>query len=163
MLSCYKEKPLGYKFKIINEAAESAVNNSLKYYGLTFSQIHMLLFLDDNCSGRPVKMKDIEDYFNLKHPTVTGIIERLKAKGFVTTYTDPSDRRCTLVAISDRAAEVRYIMDVHHKTMDAIFENNISESDLRLLSKLLDQIIDNLISSVKFTMVNQQPRKQRGM
>jgi DNA-binding MarR family transcriptional regulator len=156
VLSCYKEKPLGYKFKIINEAAESAANNSLKYYGLTFSQIHMLLFLDDDCGGRPVKMKDIEDYFNLKHPTVTGIIERLKAKGFVTTYTDPSDRRCTLVAISDRAAEVRYVMNVHRKTMDTIFENNMSESDLRLLNNFLDQIIDNLISSGKFIIANKK-------
>ena len=143
-------KPLGYKFKLINEACTRAVNKSLKPYGLTFSQISVLFFLDDNCSGRPVRLGEIENYFNLKHPTVVGIVERLESKGFVSTVTDSSDKRCTLVRTSEQTAEIREAIDRHRRYSDTILAQGLSSGERDILDAVLDRILANLAAAEQY-------------
>jgi len=147
MLRDIDDKPIGFKFKLINEAARKAVNDSLREKGLTFSQMSILLYLTDTCSDGSVKLKDIEQYFNLKHPTVIGLVDRLAAKGMVVTWTDTEDRRCTRVALSVKQQDIKAILHDHHAYLDSIFEKGLSASEKEQLSHLLTKVYENFVSS----------------
>ncbi len=144
MLPIDKDKPLGYKLKLINLALINSVDAKLKPLGLTFSQINLLSYLEDECRGEPVNLKSIENYFRLTHPTVIGIVGRLEKKGFVTTETDPGDKRCTLVTASIDASKTWKTVKKHREKMDSVLQKNMSEKEKKQLNTLLDKILENL-------------------
>lgn len=144
MLPINTDKPLGYKLKLINLALINSVDAKLKPQGLTFSQINLLSYLEDECKGEPVNLKSIETYFQLTHPTVIGIVGRLKEKGFVTTETDPHDKRCTLVTASIDTSKTWKSVRKQREKMDSILQKNMSEKEKKQLNILLDKILENL-------------------
>lgn len=146
MLPIDNNKPLGYKFKLINEALINSIDAELKPSGLTFSQINLLSYLEDECRGKAVNLRSIECYFQLTHPTVIGIVSRLEEKGFVTTKTDPGDKRCTLVTASIDASKIWKIVRKHRQRMDAILEKNMSEKEKKMMHALLDKVLENIAS-----------------
>ena len=73
---------LEFYFKRINDAMISYANNELKELDLTFSQMEVISFLIEN-KDKKIYQKDIERYFNLSHPTVIGLLKRLKTKELI--------------------------------------------------------------------------------
>jgi MarR family transcriptional regulator, repressor for mepA len=146
MLHTENNKPLGYKFKLINEALIVSVDADLKSSRLTFSQINVLSYLQDECEGKAVNLKSIENYFQLTHPTVIGIVSRLEEKGFVITKNDSNDKRCKLVSVSISASEIWKVVKKHRQKMDSILQKNMSEKEKKQLSTLLDKVLENLAS-----------------
>jgi DNA-binding MarR family transcriptional regulator len=144
MLLIEKDKPVGYKLKLINLALINSVDAELRPSGLTFSQTDLLSYLEDECKGEPVNLKSIENYFQLTHPTVIGIVRRLEEKGFVTTKTDPLDKRCKLVTASINASKTWKIVRKHREKIDSVLQKNMSEKEKKQLNILLDRILENL-------------------
>jgi MarR family transcriptional regulator, repressor for mepA len=146
MLPIDNNKPLGYKIKLINEMLINSIDTELKPSGLTFSQINLLSYLEDECKGQSVNLKSIENYFQLTHPTVIGIVSRLEEKGFVTTKADPDDKRCTLVTASIDASKTWKMVKKHRQKMDSILEKNMSEKEKKMMHALLDKVLENIAS-----------------
>ena len=139
-----KDTSLGFKFKQIHDACEKAVNNQLKRYKLTFAQISVLSFLDDDCCRKPVTIRDIEKHFQLQHPTIIGIVERLEDKGFVTTEPATDDKRCRLVKIAEQAGQIQKVMEEHRCFMNSVLVRNMNPEDRDELNRLLDRVLENL-------------------
>ena len=78
--------------RILHWQFDQAVSNALAQTDLTAAQGHIMAFLihrkEAPCS------RDIEEAFQLSHPTVSGLLSRLEKKGFIEFRPDPSDRRC---------------------------------------------------------------------
>ncbi|MBQ9148288.1 MAG: MarR family transcriptional regulator [Oscillospiraceae bacterium] len=76
---------------------------------LTSSQGHILAFIahqpDPPCS------RQIEEAFQLSHPTVSGILSRLEKKGFIEFHPDPADRRCKRIHLGEKGRECHSRMD----------------------------------------------------
>lgn len=49
----------------------------------------------------PLRISDLTRLETVGQPAMTGLVQRLEAGGLVTRTADPSDRRATLVAITD--------------------------------------------------------------
>ena len=85
----------GHMFRAISCALGQRMNQALSGMELTFSQGHILGYLAQ-CTQTPC-VRDIEDAFQLTHPTVSGLLSRMEKKGFVRLEPDPGDRRRKLV------------------------------------------------------------------
>ncbi len=59
------------------------VNNMMKPYDLTASQIILLKYLYENKENTIIQ-KDICNYLPLKHSTIINILKRLELKGLIT-------------------------------------------------------------------------------
>ena len=66
--------------------------------------------------------KDLEEAFQLSHPTVSGLLSRLEQKDFIRLETDPCDRRCKRIYILPKGQEC-------HNTM----QQTIADTEARLL------------------------------
>ena len=60
-------------------------------FELTPSQARIVGFLI--ASPQPACARDVEHFFRLSHPTVSGILSRMEAKGFIEMRPDEQDRR----------------------------------------------------------------------
>ncbi len=138
------ENTIGFRLKQIHDAMEKSVNNYLKPYDLTLSQINVLLFLDSYRGEKPVTIRDIELFFGLQHPTITGIVKRLEEKKLVVTERDTADKRCTIVKIAPKAEIIQNAMEKHRKLMDSLLVHTMTEAEQKQLAVLLDKVLKNL-------------------
>ena len=66
----------GVYFKLINDKLRTKADADLRAHGLTMTQSRVLRFLSD--SGGEATQKEIEDFLSVSHPTVVGIVSRLR-------------------------------------------------------------------------------------
>ncbi len=99
---------------------------------LTHSQAHVLMHII--CSkDKDVTQRDIEKKFGLSNPTVTGILKRLEAKGFVTRRVSENDNRYKIISITDKSKDIY-----------ATVKKSIQSSEDRLFDKMDDNEINTL-------------------
>ena len=73
---------LGFKIKIISKLLTQNMNNSITSLDLTSSQARVLGYLCYRTQRQEkVYPRDIERHFRFTHPTVSGLLQRLEAKG----------------------------------------------------------------------------------
>ena len=79
---------------------DQSVTNALAKVELTAAQGPILGYLSH--SSHPPCPRDIEQEFQLTHPTVSGLLSRLEQKGFVELRTDPEDRRIKRIYVLEK-------------------------------------------------------------
>jgi DNA-binding MarR family transcriptional regulator len=121
---------------------EQSVGEALAQMELTASQGHIMGFL---CrQSTPPCARDIEAFFRLSHPTVSGILTRLEKKGFIVLRPDQADRRCKRIHVLPKGIEC------HQRIVDTIHQNELritagfSEEERLQFSAFLDRAVKNL-------------------
>ncbi|MDN5747302.1 MAG: MarR family transcriptional regulator [Pseudonocardia sp.] len=84
----------------------SAVDGALRPHGLTFARYEALVLLTFSRTGR-LPMRVVGERLQLHPTSVTNIVDRLAADGLARRVPHPTDRRATLVAITDAGAALR--------------------------------------------------------
>jgi DNA-binding MarR family transcriptional regulator len=78
----------------------SAVDGALRPHGLTFARYEALVLLTFSRTGQ-LPMRVMGDRLQLHPTSVTNIVDRLQADGLVRRVPHPTDRRATIVEITD--------------------------------------------------------------
>ena len=78
----------------------SAVDGALRPHSLTFARYEALVLLTFSRTGR-LPMRVMGERLQLHPTSVTNIVDRLQADGLVERIPHPTDRRATLVEITD--------------------------------------------------------------
>jgi DNA-binding MarR family transcriptional regulator len=78
----------------------SAVDGALRPHGLTFARYEALVLLSFSRTGR-LPMRVMGDRLQLHPTSVTNIVDRLQADGLVRRIPHPTDRRATLVEMTE--------------------------------------------------------------
>ena len=133
---------LGGKFKNINNAFERSLNHSLAELDITSSQSFLLGYIVQH-DEKPPCQHDIEVRFNIKHPTATGILKRLAAKGFVVFLPDENDKRLKRVLATDTGREASKKVTASLDYVDSKFSSVLTSEELECLNNILDKLILN--------------------
>lgn len=133
----------GEYFKMINILFIAHVDAALRSLGLTCAQSDVLMFLSER-SGEETTVQDIGQHFRLKHPTVIGFVRRLEDKGFVTTAVSERDRRCRVIRLTDKFAEVERVLQDIRNRMDARAARGFSPEEMAQLQSYLARIYHNI-------------------
>ena len=142
-----EKKKTGYLLKIITDVLAREANHMLKEQDLTWSQSRLIGFLQRN--GGECTQKEIENFLEVSHPTVVGIVSRMEQNGFVTCRIDDSDRRNKIVKLTDRSVEVgKSIMESLIEQDRAMFDG-FSDEERQQLDDYLLRIYDNLSRSTR--------------
>jgi DNA-binding MarR family transcriptional regulator len=83
----------------------SAVDGALRPHGLTFARYEALVLLSFSRHGR-LPMRVMGERLQLHPTSVTNIVDRLQADGLVRRVPHPTDRRATLVEMTDSGRAV---------------------------------------------------------
>ena len=136
------KKHFGQQIRILHWCADQAITNALASIELTAAQGRIMAFLAHR--EEPPCSRDIEEAFHLSHPTVSGLLGRLEKKGFLEFRSDPEDRRCKRIYISDRGHQCHALM---HQTIEATEENMVigfTQEEREQFSLLLERAIANM-------------------
>ena len=69
-------------FKKIHNQLEAGFNKEYKKYGLTSTQLDVLMYLSRE-TGREVTLSDIAARFDVRHTSVIHVLKLLEQKGFI--------------------------------------------------------------------------------
>ncbi len=94
----------------------SAVDGALRPHGLTFARYEALVLLTFSRSGR-LPMRVMGDRLQLHPTSVTNIVDRLQGDGLVRRTPHPTDRRATLVEITEAGSA---LLEAATKSVTAI-------------------------------------------
>ncbi|MFS8104983.1 MarR family transcriptional regulator [Lentzea alba] len=90
----------------VQQIIQSAVDAALKPHGLTFARYEALVLLYFSRKGA-LPMRVMGERLQLHPTSVTNIVDRLESDGLVRRTPHPTDRRTTLVEITDAGLQRR--------------------------------------------------------
>ena len=115
-------------------------NPILEPYDLTNSQFKILKYLLVNPEGS-VRQIDIERYFSMTNPTVTGLVHALEKKGMLERRVNPSDSRSKILLPSQKTRDMKDLLyslgEQLEETLTGVLTSEEKQELLTLLNKLL--------------------------
>lgn len=138
-----QEMRIGILLKMINNIYERNFNSKIAEINLTTAQCDLLGFLHEN-EGKEVNPIDIEKRFNLKRPTVTGLLKRLEEKGFIRLVPSIKDNRYKQIILTDKAQGHHQEMLTGLKEMENQLYEGISEEEKQELIGILNKMLKNM-------------------
>jgi len=135
-------RKIGYLLKRVNDKLRARADADFATHGLTFTQSRVLRFLRER--GGETTQKEIEDTLNVAHPTVVGVVARLKEKGFVSCRVADNDKRNRIVCMTDKAVETLHSMGTVIERNEAMMMKGLTEEQINTLEKGLLTILGNL-------------------
>lgn len=135
-------------FKMIHNQLETNFNKAYKKYGLTSTQLDILMYLSQE-SDRECTLTDIATHFDVKHTSVIHVLKLLEQKGYICKSTVQGTRaKPILLTDSGRQLGGQIASEIRQKSplLDEIMFAGLSEDDQLLLEEMLEQIYRNLKS-----------------
>ena len=129
-------------FRILHCAISQTVTQAMMEMELTSAQGRIMGFLA--MQKDPPCAKDIEENFNLSHPTVSGILSRLEKKDFIEFRPDQQDKRCKRIYMLPKGT------DCNERIYRTILENEglivrgFSQEEMAQFADLLTRAANNL-------------------
>lgn len=136
---------MGYLMNKATRLMKWDLTNKLQEFGLTSAQWSVLKDLSchegsDKVLATPAA---IAERLNVDRPTMSGIINRLTQKGWVTADVNPEDRRSQIIKLTDKAVgAMERIEELSRETVDVAL-NGFSKEEISALKGSINRIINN--------------------
>lgn len=140
-----KDAHFGPKIKLLSNAFEQTLNQKLAAQNITSAQSYFLRFLHKKeLRGVPVHSKDIAEAFQLKHSTVSGILQRLEANGFLSFAPDACDHRLKCIVLSEKAHCGQQMIREAFEHLEERMLTGFTEEEAALFYRFLLRASDNI-------------------
>ena len=135
-------------FKKIANNQKVLLNQGTLTEGITYVQSMILLYLDDTIKHHgedfEISQKDVEHTLSLRSSTVTEILNRMEAGGYLRREKSLKDSRSNRLCLTDKAeAFVPVFFDILEDVENQM-TGGMDESDKKKLKELLQKVADNL-------------------
>ena len=137
------EQAVGPRIKRISNAMDRKRTVDLEDMDLTSSQGLVLGYLARH-RDEAVYPAEICRHYGLSQPTVTGILQRLEAKGFLVYADDPDDRRRRRLVPTGKALDCHEWVKQRFIETERLLTEGLTEAERAQLLVLLDRLIANM-------------------
>lgn len=122
---------------------QSCGNRALSEQGLTDVQARVLLYIMAN-TDTGTSLTDLHRELHFSMAAASGLIKRLREKGFIRVESCKLDERRKLLYVTDKGARVREVMDASLKRLPDLLYRNFTTEELETLNRLQKKMLDNL-------------------
>ena len=138
---------MGHYFKVIQIRMEHFMNQQLQALDLTASQGQIIGYLTH--AKEPPCARDLEEFFRLSHPTVSGLLSRMESKGFVEIRPDERDKRIKRIYLLEKglacSRQIAQSIEENETRMIRGFSEEEAEQFLSLLRRAIDNMSDDAV------------------
>lgn len=137
-----EKKDIGHMFKLISDGIRAKIDTNVKEHDLTCSQFRILGYLNKN--GGKVTQKQLEDFLEVSHPTVVGLINRLEKNGFVKTYFEEDNKRHKIICEDEKAIAFSIQMEKQRNQIENLLLDGLTPDEINELERLLRIVHSNV-------------------
>lgn len=109
---------------------------------LTAAQGHIMGYLAHR--EEPACPRDIEEAFQLSHPTVSGLLARMEKKGFISLLPDERDRRIKRIYIMEKGHKCTEMMHSTIQNNEERMVRDFTPEEKAQFAALLERAIINM-------------------
>lgn len=135
-------KHYGHLARVLHWCVDQAMTGELEKMDLTAAQGRLMGYLAHRST--PPCSRDIEEEFQLTHPTVSGLLSRLEQKGFIEFRTDPEDRRCKRIYILPKGRQCHDLMHNTIVDMEQRIVRDFTPEEQEQFAAMLHRAITNM-------------------
>ena len=132
----------GHRVRILHWCIDQIMNNALAQVDLTASQGRVMGYLA--CRKEPPCARDVEEEFQLTHPTVSGILSRLEKKEFIEFRPDEQDKRCKRIYVLPKGRQCAQRMHQVILNNEEQIVLGFTEEEKRRFADFLERAILNM-------------------
>lgn len=147
----------GHLARVLHACTDQAMTAALAQMELTAAQSHILGYITHRST--PPCARDIEEAFQLSHPTVSGILSRLEQKEFIALRPDEQDRRCKRIYILEKGLQLDEMMHRTVHSMEEKMVKNFSDEEKAEFADLLQRAIANMGGNPCKRKHKEEPKK----
>lgn len=126
---------------VIKKAYDGLWEGIQEKYGLTRVEIDVIAFLRNNPDCDTAS--SIVEFRRIAKSHVSGAVESLTDRGWLTKEQDTRDRRCTHLRLTDDADAAAEEITARQKEFSAALRDGISEEELAAFGELLQKLTEN--------------------
>ena len=135
-------KHYGHMLRVLHWCTDQTMTGALAQMDLTAAQGHIMGYLAH--SPNPPCSRDIEEAFQLSHPTVSGLLSRLEKKGFIEFRPDEKDRRCKRIHMLPKGQACIELMHRTIRENEERIVQGFSDAEKAQFASLLERAISNM-------------------
>mgnify|MGYP004687846901 FL=1 len=94
--------------------------------------------------GKTIYQRDLEEVFNLRRATISGILKTMEKNNVIIRVCDPNDARGKIVILSDDAKKFFKEKETLFKKIETILKKDISKEELETFYKVILKMRDNI-------------------
>jgi DNA-binding MarR family transcriptional regulator len=128
--------------RVLHWCTDQTMTGALAQMDLTAAQGHIMGYLAH--SPNPPCSRDIEEAFQLSHPTVSGLLSRLEKKGFIEFRPDEKDRRCKRIHMLPKGQACIELMHRTIRENEERIVQGFSDAEKAQFASLLERAISNM-------------------
>lgn len=128
--------------------------------GLTAMQKHVLKFILLETLHRDIYQKDVEEEFQIRKSTATGILQLMEKNGFICRECSKKDARLKRIVPTEKAEVLRREILENIRTMEKRLAKGIPEEEFEMCMKVLWKMFDNLAQTEDTTIRNRGGKRK---
>lgn len=132
------------QMKRIYISIDRMMNELTEQSGLTAAQTSVLTYLLEHSKSRMMYATNIHKEFGLSRATVSGLVKKLKTKGYLTIQDCEGDDRQKRIVVTDKAREVQQMLAVYIQTVGNCVYKDLSNGEKIMLEEMQRKMIQNL-------------------
>lgn len=139
-----KEIPFG---RLVHVLSRKLKQDNLMDYPveeLTPIQKHVLKFILLSTLHHPIYQKDVEEEFQIRRSTATGILQLMEKNGFITRKSNPLDKRLKEIVPTEKAELLREKLLQQLQQREEKMLSGIPPDQVSLCKAVLKQVLNNL-------------------
>lgn len=128
---------------LIKKAAmqlDKIANPILAPFDLTHTQYKILQYLYV-APPSTVRQIDLENFYAMTNPTVTGVLQNLEKKGWIRRDENPADKRSKVISLTEKAYAARPELDHAGNLFEAEFTYRLNDQECRQFVELLKKVL----------------------
>ncbi|TAH63374.1 MAG: MarR family transcriptional regulator [Gottschalkiaceae bacterium] len=116
-------------------------NERLLMVGITRVQWVALYYLGKH---KELNQKELAELMDIKESSVARLIDRMEKEGYVLRKKDISDRRVTILLLTEKGIDYREKLLPEGEKMAQVFTEGISDEELEIFLRVIDKMLSNV-------------------
>ena len=137
---------LGFRIRSVWQQVKRLMNRHLTEndgYGLTGIQFAIVSYIAKESTERDVFQKDLEQKFDIRKSTVTGILNTMERDGLLLRETVPYDARLRKMILTDKALQAKKNSEQVIGTVENQLSKGLTEEEIATFLTILEKISKN--------------------
>lgn len=137
---------LGFRIRSVWQQVKRLMNRHLTEnngYGLTGMQFAIVSYIARESAERDIFQKDLEQKFDIRKSTVTGILNTMERDGLLIRETVPYDARLRKMLLTDKALQAKKNSEQVIDTVETQLSKGLTQEEITTFLNILEKISKN--------------------
>lgn len=134
---------VGFRLRIVSNLIERYSENDIRL-PRSKNVTSMVVGFIYRSGDKPVTQRDLRREFNMSRSSVTGLIDRMEAKGMVERVRSDEDTRVKRIVLTEKCQNNCTAIFNSLKEFERTITLGMSEKEIKQFNRLLDKVIENV-------------------